>query len=173
MPSCILLYAVRQPFVAEKAAKGCPSMTRILRGSLFRHLLSASAAYVFLIAQVSKEIRFRIVHITKCPAMAPGTGIGYRGIPAAPGTGQQHPDRQRFQHWHDGERLPIPGGVAPIHLFQRSLAFEKIIQGAKFKYGFEGLPNDCPGATHRKQVGRVGSVNAIVTVERDGDLAAT
>jgi hypothetical protein len=133
MPLRILLYAVGQPFVAEKAAKGCPSITRILGGSLFRHILSASAAYVFLIAQASKEIRFRIVHVTKCPAMAPRTGIGYRGIPAAPGTGQRHPDRQRLQHWNDGECLPIPGGVAPKHRFQRSLAFEKIIQRARFK----------------------------------------
>src|SRR5690349_6142615 len=108
------------------ATNGCSSMTRILR-CLFQYLLLAFAAYVLLIAQGSKEIRFGIVHITKCPAMAAGTSIGYCGIPATPGAGQQHPDRQRLLHWHDGERLPIPASVAPKHLFERSLAFEKII----------------------------------------------
>ncbi len=90
------------------ATKGCSSMTGILRGSLFRSLLSASAAYVLLIAQVSKKIRFSTVHIIKCPTMAAGTGICYRRIPAAPGAGKRYPDRQRLQHWNDGERLPIP-----------------------------------------------------------------
>src|ERR1700740_850372 len=67
----ILLYAVGQPFAAFSATKGCSSMTGTLRGSLLRTILSATVAYVFLIAKISKENPFSVVYITKCPAMAP------------------------------------------------------------------------------------------------------
>src|SRR5207248_1887273 len=70
------------------------------------------------------------------------------------------------------ERLPIPCSIASKHLFERSLAFEKIIQGARVKSGFDDLHNLRPGAPDRKQMGPVEVVNAIVAVERDGGLVA-
>src|SRR5690242_10206703 len=100
--------------------------------------------------------------------MAPGTSKGSHGILAAPGAGQRHPDCQRLQHWHDGERLSIPGGIATKHLLERSLAFKKIVPG-QIQARFRWPPNDCPGATHRKQVGGVEAVNAVLAEESGSD----
>lgn len=47
--AAFLLYVMEQPFVAKKAAKGCPSTIGILRGSLLRYLLLASVAYILLV----------------------------------------------------------------------------------------------------------------------------